>query len=54
MDRIVDTIGKRENSDVKKWYQTKVKELAYFLLKQIKPIEKSMPIEKKELEVMVK
>ena len=54
IDKIIDSIGGRENTDVKNWYQSKLKEAAYFLINQIKPIEKSMPDEKKELEVMVK
>jgi len=53
-DKIIQAIGKKENADVKNWYQSKVKELTYFLLKQTSFIEETVPVEKKELEVMVK
>ncbi len=56
--RIIETIGKNKNPDMKKWYGAKVKESAHFLINKVKNQiifeEEPIPMEQKELEVMVK
>ncbi|MFC1808152.1 hypothetical protein ACFL0T_07320 [Candidatus Omnitrophota bacterium] len=55
---IIETVGTKRNSEVQKWYEDKIKELAHFLGNKAKEqtiyTEEPLFTEQKELEVMVR
>lgn len=57
-ERIIESIGKKVNSDIKGWYQAKVNEIAHFIVRKIKEdtaaLKKIESHKQEELEVLVK
>ena len=57
-ERIIESIGKKVNSDIKGWYQVKVSEMAHFIVRKIKEdtatLKKIESHKQEELEVLVK
>ena len=57
-ERIIESIGKKVNSDIKGWYQARVNEIAHFIVRKIKEdtaaLKKIEYHKQEELEVLVK
>lgn len=57
-ERIKESVSSRMNPNIQKWYESKLKELAHFLAKQINshviPYKNHEPVKTEELEVAVK
>ena len=57
-ERIIERIGRKINNDVLVWYQTKVSEMAHFIVKKIKEdtaaLKRIESNKQEELEVLVK
>ncbi len=58
IERIIEHIGKEINNDIQGWYQAKVNEIAYFIVRKIKEdtaaLKKIESNKYKELEVSIK
>ncbi len=57
-ERIIEHIGRKTNNDVLGWYQTKVSEMAHFIVRKIKEdtvaLKKIESHKQEESEVLVK
>ena len=57
-EQIIERIGRKINKDVQGWYQTKVNEIAHFIVRKIKEdtvaLKKIESHKQEELEVLVK
>ena len=58
IERILERISRKTNKDVQGWYQTKVSEMAHFIVRKIKEdtgaLKKIESHKQEELEVLVK
>ena len=58
IERITERISRKINKDVQGWYQTKVNEMAHFIVRKIKEdtaaLKKIESHKQEELEVLVK
>lgn len=57
-ERIIESIGRKINNDIQGWYQTKVNEMAHFIVRKIKEdtaaLKRIESNKQEELEVLVK